>query len=683
MKISDSVETEYVLYGDDQPWFRDALSSFLQEKGLKYCQYGFESDTSGTKIYVNCSSEEIPESLVAGKVCLDLSFYMQLCYFDFPEFHIIKNRVKEKERDGIEGIITGMSYFRDAVGTDWLSHPAINAARSSEDLYYDLIELAAHFSKDIKWAVMGLAPYSLNYDEALSTVQNYRMCAYIHEYGKMALRGQEAYGGLVDLKNYISGYLGEDVFDYIFWNGYVPANKVEEYDMQAVFSASAVPIEEQLEVGKQYEKRYPDTISMNKGIIKEYVNFCKERGISLLIVIPPFSEWYKSCWNPEVIHELREFLSDLMSYCDFDLLDLSDEIWEDKYFRNGSHVNEIGRNAVSTIINGWIDSALEGRMAENSEPETENEQNNSELIELYRNICEHTLECAQKLMALKGRDLWEKQFLEAQEMLDASKEIISLSEKDVIEAYQRMESIQECCYRAYIELNSRETLMREKKESPFRGRGVVYTCVTGGYDEIKIPEYKDDSFDYVLLTDQRDFKSDFWTVRYIDNPDNLSKVKLARKNKILAHEMFDEYDFSIYIDGKVQIVGDMKEFIEKYSRGSGMLCFPHFLKNSLDEELDDLIRMGKDKTEVMQKQVFGYLSEGFPMHYGMTDTCVLIRNHKDTQLRKVMETWWDELYRGSHRDQLSFSYSCWKNNYVYDCCDLLVMDNPYVFAGGH
>ena len=27
-----------------------------------------------------------------------------------------------------------------------------------------------------------------------------------------------------------------------------------------------------------------------------------------------------------------------------------------------------------------------------------------------------------------------------------------------------------------------------------------------------------------------------------------------------------------------------------------------------------------------------------------------------------MNTWWDELSKKSHRDQLSFNYSIWKNN---------------------
>lgn len=43
--------------------------------------------------------------------------------------------VKKENESKIEGIITGMSYFRDAVDVDIMRHPAVNVARSSEDLF--------------------------------------------------------------------------------------------------------------------------------------------------------------------------------------------------------------------------------------------------------------------------------------------------------------------------------------------------------------------------------------------------------------------------------------------------------------------------------------------------------------------------------------------------------------------
>lgn len=676
-KVEDSVNKNtysYVIIGNDQSWLTQAVSDYLREKNLKCCLDEAISDSDEDKIYINCSSKEITGIRGGGNIYLDLAFYMQLCYFDFPEYHLIEKKIKavKKENESkIEGIITGMSYFRDAVDVDIMRHPAVNVARSSEDLFFDLLELVQNYSETMKWAVMGLAPYSLNYDEALSKVQNYRLCAYIHKHGKIAQRGVEAYSGLLALKEYIIGYLGNDIFEYVFWNGYVRSQEIEKYDMAACFNPGCVRLEEQFEISKQYENRYPTTIEMNKELVKEYINFCSIKKLKLLIVIPPFSEWYKANWNQSYKDELIDYLQDLVNDYDFEFLDLSAQILEDDCFRNASHVNSNGQAAVTDVIDRWIDSKFNTAECEESE-----------ILALYNSILEHSIECANKMYNLKKEKTWEEIIAELTNARELSDEL-QVNEEMVISAYNLMDELQKECYKAYIEINSQNAMKREKKESPFIGRGVVYTCITGAYDDIKIPQFKDDTLDYVLFTDQKDLKSDFWKVRYIENSEQLSNVKLARKHKILAHKYLSEYDFSIYIDGKVQIVGNLREYIDVYSRGSGMLCFPHFFRDDIEEELSELIKLGKGDADEMSIQVANYLNEGFPNHFGMTDTCVLVRNHRDEKLNCVMEIWWNEILKGSHRDQLSFTYSCWKKGYVYDICDLLVMDNAYVCAGEH
>lgn len=42
-----------------------------------------------------------------------------------------------------------------------------------------------------------------------------------------------------------------------------------------------------------------------------------------------------------------------------------------------------------------------------------------------------------------------------------------------------------------------------------------------------------------------------------------------------------------------------------------------------------------------------------------------------------MEDWYSEVVNYSFRDQLSFNYVCWKNNFMYDESDIFYFKNEY------
>lgn len=219
--------------------------------------------------------------------------------------------------------------------------------------------------------------------------------------------------------------------------------------------------------------------------------------------------------------------------------------------------------------------------------------------------------------------------------------------------------------------------------TPFEGKGVIYSAVTGEYDDIKEPEMLIPRFDYVLFTDNDNIKSDVWKIRKIENPEGLDNVRLARKIKIMGHEYLPEYDFSIWIDGKMQIIGDMEEYVRKYRQSEPMLCFNHFANDCVYMEKEVCLKLNKDCAEVIEKQMERYKGEGYPEKNGMIESCVLVRDFRSDRLKRVMEVWWNEIKKGSFRDQLSFNYACWKEDFVYDTSRLFVYGNDYVKLYNH
>ena len=217
----------------------------------------------------------------------------------------------------------------------------------------------------------------------------------------------------------------------------------------------------------------------------------------------------------------------------------------------------------------------------------------------------------------------------------------------------------------------------------FSGRGAVYTIITGAYDELNDPLYVDPELDYYFFTDEPDnYRSGIWKIKKLDFTVKNDNTRTQRYAKMHPFEILPDYDYTIYVDGKFTIIGDLKEYISVFSRGSGMLCFPHPERKTLKEEVEAIkvLRYGLDQKarNEFDDQVDVYLTEGYADSEPLIDSGCIIRSNHDKALNNVMEDWWNEVMTRTARDQLSFGYACWKNGYKYDISALSIYDNKYL-----
>lgn len=217
----------------------------------------------------------------------------------------------------------------------------------------------------------------------------------------------------------------------------------------------------------------------------------------------------------------------------------------------------------------------------------------------------------------------------------------------------------------------------------FTGKGVVYTAIIGGYDNIPVPTFINPELDYILFTDNKSVTSDVWKVIYVDKPADIDSSRYSRLFKLLGHKYLSEYDYSIWIDGKIIIKGDPLEYINMYRDYSPILFVPHYEQCCAYDEAEACISLGKGNPFEIEKQINRYRLEGFPDHYGLIDGCVIVRELHDDKLNTTMETWWNELLNESGRDQISFGYSFWKNNMLYDTSNISLADNPFFLLTAH
>lgn len=209
-----------------------------------------------------------------------------------------------------------------------------------------------------------------------------------------------------------------------------------------------------------------------------------------------------------------------------------------------------------------------------------------------------------------------------------------------------------------------EWLLRNKKYwSNEKNKKVIYTCITGGYDKIIEPKYVNYDFDYICFTDNPKMASDVWEIRPLPKEtDGLSQVKKQRYVKINPHKCLSEYDLSIWVDGNIELNGDLNKFLDNTLKDDCAIYIPkHPQRDCIYNEAEAVLSMKKDTIGNVIPQIDEYEKEGFPRNYGLVQSNIIVRKHNDKDCIKLMECWFDELKNKSHRDQLSFNYVCWKN----------------------
>ena len=172
-------------------------------------------------------------------------------------------------------------------------------------------------------------------------------------------------------------------------------------------------------------------------------------------------------------------------------------------------------------------------------------------------------------------------------------------------------------------------------------RKVIYTVITNDYD-IPKPVKRQNGFDYIMFTDNKDLTVQGWDVRYTNKP--------QRHLKLYPFEELKDYDASIYIDGNISIVGNMANFIG--SINSDFTTFKHPLRNCFIQEHYECINRNKAEPDLIREQLAYNIKLGLEPNKGMYQTGVIYRRHTD-DVKAFCADWLNELKKFTHRDQLS------------------------------
>lgn len=198
----------------------------------------------------------------------------------------------------------------------------------------------------------------------------------------------------------------------------------------------------------------------------------------------------------------------------------------------------------------------------------------------------------------------------------------------------------------------------------FEGRIAVYTCIVGMSEMVREPFFISPVCDYFIITDKEISKDSIW--KKIDI--NSLKIPCEAPNeknrylKLHPHIIFPEYQYSLYIDGNIQIVSDILPIINQMSEESIIATHNHNKRDCSYEEakaFNHLPRLQKF-AQSAELQMNEYRKKGFPSHIGLYENPIIIRKHLDKECIELMDFWWEQLTKYTMRDQISLPFVLWE-----------------------
>lgn len=195
------------------------------------------------------------------------------------------------------------------------------------------------------------------------------------------------------------------------------------------------------------------------------------------------------------------------------------------------------------------------------------------------------------------------------------------------------------------------------------GKGVVYTAVFGGYDNIDEPMYVNPNLDYFAFTDGKLPENSVWKkidISKYPQLKDLDDYHLAKYIKMFPYEFFPDYNFSIWIDGNVRLIADTYP-VAIMAHGSAMATFANPIHDCIYTEGRYMAFQGRVPKDMVNEQLESYRKAGYPEHFGMREFSIIYRDHSCKECFDMMKEWWEHVNKYTMRDQLSLPFILWKN----------------------
>ncbi|KAK8993365.1 hypothetical protein V6N11_033466 [Hibiscus sabdariffa] len=207
---------------------------------------------------------------------------------------------------------------------------------------------------------------------------------------------------------------------------------------------------------------------------------------------------------------------------------------------------------------------------------------------------------------------------------------------------------------------------------------VVASAIFGDFDIIQQPknisEYSKKTVCFYMFVDEEtqgglktkyeNKKIGLWRIILVRNLPYTDSRRNGKIPKLLLHRLFPNARFSIWVDGKLELVADPYQILERFlwRRNASFAISRHYKRFDVFDEAEANKVAGKYDNASIDLQVEFYKKEGLtpyseaklPITSDVPEGCVIIREHIPIS-NLFTCLWFNEVDRFTSRDQLSFS----------------------------
>ncbi len=254
----------------------------------------------------------------------------------------------EAPKNPTEVVIFGTSHLQEAIDPKELSKPAINAALPIQSLMVSaqLGEKYLSHLPNLKLVILEIAYMSRDYSH-IKTYAAPRLFDYARSLG---VRGEGDLKEWLDLR-YFSRY---------FALGRIEAFNILSTKKREIASEDTAVLEGMTmnSQGAEKQAKYHESLMLardgekNLSALKDYSKKLKAKGVSLVLVRTPATEYYRNAVNPEVMQKVIDDVRSAAEISPSHFHDFfADKRFVEKDFYNVDHLNKDGRDKFVSILN--------------------------------------------------------------------------------------------------------------------------------------------------------------------------------------------------------------------------------------------------------------------------------------------------------------------------------------------
>jgi hypothetical protein len=201
---------------------------------------------------------------------------------------------------------------------------------------------------------------------------------------------------------------------------------------------------------------------------------------------------------------------------------------------------------------------------------------------------------------------------------------------------------------------------------------IIYTVCTGKYKNILLQAPHYNNWETVAFTDDLNMESKGWTLKPIlyDNVENLNNRKLSRHPKMNPHLYLKDYNVSLYIDSKLQLLKN-PDYLLNYLENYKWITLKHPERTRFFQEIFTCLYQKKITLDDAMKIMDRYRENHYVEQNNLSENSLILRYHNDSENISVGEMWWNEyISLKNERDQLIFPLVLFRIN-----CNIVLLNN--------